>query len=218
MNTKSYKYPLLNDEDWLRHQYLYLGKSTRQIASLAGAKTCNSARQALLRHGIKVRSVSEGLTHGREEDGLTLDRSLIEGCLLGDGSLICFNPKSRDSSPYFKTKHTDYNHVRYVAQCLFGNRWSERIDADRQDYRGNDYCSYAVRSLSNPLLRPLFEEWYPDWNDYRKVVPRSIRVDAKVLLHWFLDDGNSYQRRPESRTKQICITLCSECFAKEDQE
>jgi len=37
-----------------------------------------------------------------------------------------------------------------------------------------------------------------------------------MLLHWFLDDGNSYVRK--RKTKQVCIVLCSESFSRIDQE
>jgi len=33
-----------------------------------------------------------------------------------------------------------------------------------------------------------------------------------------MDDGSSYQRRKSNKTKQITITLCTECFTKENQQ
>jgi len=33
-----------------------------------------------------------------------------------------------------------------------------------------------------------------------------------------MDDGTSYQRRKNSKTKQITIILCSECFTQKNQQ
>src|SRR4051812_15045126 len=53
---QSFKYDLLNDKDWLYQKYVIEKISTEEIARLAGAKTANSARQALIRFGIELRN------------------------------------------------------------------------------------------------------------------------------------------------------------------
>lgn len=60
MNNKSYKYPLLNDHDWLYKNYITNSLSTNKMRDMVGCKTSNSVRQALIRHGISLRNISEG--------------------------------------------------------------------------------------------------------------------------------------------------------------
>ncbi|KKM21887.1 hypothetical protein LCGC14_1630980, partial [marine sediment metagenome] len=81
---QSFKYDILNDKDYLFQKYIVEGLSTEDIALLAGAKTPNSARQALLRFGIVVRNGREGQVYKREGDGFSLNKEtqqIIEGGL-----------------------------------------------------------------------------------------------------------------------------------------
>jgi len=72
--------------------------------------------------------------------------------------------------------------------------------------------------LSHKDLKPLYKKWYPKSNDYKKVIPEDVDISPVSLLNWFMDDGTSYQRRKNSKTKQIVIVLCSECFTKKNQQ
>lgn len=68
-------------------------------------------------------------------------------------------------------------------------------------------------------LKDLYNKWYPENNNYKKLVPRDINIDSTVLLHWYLDDGYSYHRvRKNQNKKQIVSGLCTQSFNKEDQE
>lgn len=80
-------YAELNDVDWLQQKYEVEGLSTKQITELVGARTPNSVRQALIRHGIAVRSVRDGWIRRQRDDGFKIDPSVLTGILLGDGGL-----------------------------------------------------------------------------------------------------------------------------------
>lgn len=216
MANYSFKYPLLNDRTWLYQQYVLEKKSTIEIASLAGAKTANSARQALLRNNIKVRTVGEGLTCDREDEGFVLDKEVIEGCLLGDGFLRKWNPGSDNSYPYFKKRNKYYDHVLYVAKQVFPHTYQDKVKEHCEKHDGSDYTVFSMNSLSHKELLPFYKKWYPGDNDFQKVVPEDIEITNKVLLHWFLDDGCSWIRR--DRNNAVVIVLCSESFVKNDQE
>jgi len=47
-------------------------------------------------------------------------------------------------------------------------------------------------------------------------VPYDINITPTVLLHWFMDDGSTTQRRKDSKTKQIITTFCTESFSYAD--
>ena len=206
----------LNNSHWLREQYIDNGLSTIDIARLAGAKTPNSARQALLRHNIPVRDYREGQVHNRAHDFI-LNESVIAGCLLGDGYLIKSNKESRIAAPYFAKANKYLEHIQYVASFLF-------VEPDKFITPGTSICRGVecpvvhLRSHTDERLREIYEKWYPASNGYKKVVPTDLVLDETVLLHWFLDDGSSYRRRKDSPVKQITITFACESFTKTEQE
>jgi len=210
----SYKYPQLNDKDWLHQKYVVEQLSTVKIGELVGAKRANSVRQALIRQGIPVRSVSDGLTCNRENDFFVLNQEVIEGCLLGDGFLRAHNPDSDNSYPYFSKRNINYDHIAYVAKNVFSKNWKQRVRENNEKFEARRYVIFSLRSYSHKELKPLFNRWYIDGT---KIVPEDIDLTPTVLLHWFMDDGNSYQRRKESKTKQVDITFCCESFSKSEQ-
>lgn len=72
---------------------------------------------------------------------------------------------------------------------------------------------HEFRTRATPLLYDDYHRWY---NNNIKRVPRDIQITPTVLLHWFMDDGSAYHRRPVSPTKQVIITLSCECFVVDD--
>lgn len=192
---QSFKYDILNDKEWLYQKYIVEQLSTESITELIGAKTCNTVRQALLRYDIPVRTVSDGLTIGREDDGFHLDeytQQLIEGGLLGDAYMGSYNPSSDYSYPSFKRKNKFYDHVLYVISEL--GMASDRIRKEEQTLNNKKYQAFSSRTLTHKSLLPVFREWYPAWNNYKKVVPKDLVLTPLIVLHWFLDDGTSSWR------------------------
>lgn len=216
---KSVKYPQLNDKDWLYQKYITEKQSLDDIVALVGAKTSNSVAQALRRFDLEVRSISDGLTRNRVDDGFKINQSVIDGCLLGDGFLRTYNRESDKSYPAFYKKNIHYNHVLYVGNLLFSNEAASRVRQFINHLNGKEFPCCGIRSLSHKSLKPFYERWYPASNNYIKLVPRDIQIDEVVLLHWFLDDGtSSYRVRNGKITTQVKLSFCSESFTKEDQE
>jgi len=219
------KYHQLNDKEWLYNKYIIEELSTNDITKIVGAKTQNSVRQHLIKHGIEVRSISEGLTIGRKDDGFIINLPVIEGCLLGDGYLNSYNKESDLSYPCFLKKNKNYDHIKFVSQLLFGEKWEMRISEGDRILNNKRFNYFSIRSLSNKDLMPVFRRWYPEWNDYKKVIPEDLEVSSELMLHLFLDDGCSCLRKrkklgksPKIKERQIIITLCTECFSEKDQK
>jgi len=220
-HTYTSRYENLNDKNWLYQKYIIEKKSIREISKLCGCKTCNSVRQSLIRHDIPVRSISDGITCNRDDDFCLSKEALqvINGSLLGDGSLRKYNNESDRSYPCFYKKNKFRDHVEYVAKSLFPANFNKYFRTDTIFKFGKFLTYYGVRTYCQKCLLGLFKKWYPKSNDYKKVVPRCIKLTPLVLLNWFMDDGNSYRRKGYGRkSRQILITLCSESFIKEDQE
>lgn len=211
----SRKYPLLNDKDWLQQKYVEEKLSTVQITPLVGAKTCNSVRQALIRHGIPVRSVSEGLTCNRKDDGFILNHDVLIGCLLGDGGLSKWNPVSEKSNPCFYKKNKYYDHVQYVGQQLMGDLWQTRYIPEYRLLNGKNLLYHRIDTLSHKELLPIYRDWYPQGNNFKKIVPIGFKLTPISILHWFMDDGSTSFRQDRD---SIVMTLCSESFSQDENE
>lgn len=216
------KYELLNNKEWLTQKYVEEKLGTRVIAKLAGAKTANSARQALIKYGITVRNISDGLTV-KNNDHFVLDEEVVIGSLLGDGYFVIWNSESKESYPRFEKKNIHKDHIGLVAEAIFSINPMDRIEESNGiGCTGKPCTIFSIRSFAHKELKPWYDKWYPLSSGRKKVVPRDIEITPAVLLHWFLDDGNSYRRKANGKdrrpSRQILIRLCSESFTKEDQE
>lgn len=217
MTNYSYKYPLLNDKDWLHNKYVVDKLSTNQIALLAGAKTCNSARQALHRAGIPVRSISEGLIINNYGYGFILNEPVINGCLLGDGSLNKWN-KENTFGTYFYKKNKYESHIRLVGDSIFGDK-NYPIKSDRTKYTYKEKTElktyYKISTGVQSELNQLYEKWYPKHKNFKKSIPLDLNLCNIALLHWFLDDGFSYILKDGRRTS---IVFCTERYSEIEVE
>jgi len=212
------KYELLNNKNWLYQKYIIEGLSGKEISKIIGAKNGSSVTCHLKKHGIEVRSVSDGLTLGRVEDGFVLNMPVIEGCLMGDGSMLSANPKSDFSYPYFSKTNKNYDHVKFVSKILFPEKWEERIKIQIRNKSGKIFNYFSFKSLVHKELMKTYRKWYPPENNYKKIIPYDLELSSEMLLHWFMDDGCSCQVRKWSKTKQIIINLCTHGFEKKYQE
>lgn len=213
----SYKYPLLNDESWLREQYFDKGFSTVTIGEMVQAKDSNSVRQALIRFGITPRNPHEGQVYLRHHD-FNLDMDIINGCMLGDGYMRKHKKESVVCVPYFTKKNKFLDHVQYVASFLFDEP-DKFITSTTGMCLGKEFPIYVLRGHTDDRLTEIYEKWYPASNNYKKIVPLDLKLNERILLHWFMDDGSSYRRKGYGRrSKQIVISFACESFTKEEQE
>lgn len=213
MANYSYKYPLLNDSSWLYQKYIVEQLSLNNIVPLVGAKTTNSISQALRRFDIPVRTKSEGLTNNRVSDGFVLNQEVIDGCLLGDGYLTKWNKQSDNSFPIFKKRNANKDHVEYVSTIL--GLSLDNVKFEQTKLNGKLFDAYILRTLAYKELLPIYKKWYPEDNNFKKVVPSDIIITPTVLLHWFMDDGCTWIRKDRKGTP-IVGAISSESFSKED--
>lgn len=209
-------YPELNDEAWLREQYLTKRLSAKQIGKLVGVKTSNSVRQALKKYQIPVRTLESSLYDFKADDGFVLNMPVLTGCLLGDGFMKVYNRQSNTSYPSFRKKNKHLDHIQFVASRLFSGSFEDRLGECWTTLNGKRFMTHTVTSQSRKDLLPLFRSWYPESNQFKKLVPRDIDINPEALLHWFLDDGSSYMRTRGYR--EIVIRLSSEGFSRSDNE
>lgn len=212
----SYKYPHLNDDEWLYTKYVIEGMGTSAIALLLGIKSSNSVREALIRANIPVRDFRESQIYNRDDDGFIINYDVITGCLLGDGYLRCYNKNSEYSAPYFSKTNKFKDHIQYVASKIYEYNQDNWISLSRNKCNGKVLNYWSIRTLSHDSLTPLYNKWYPLSNNRRKTIPDDLIITPDVMLHWFLDDGSTYQRK--RKTKQVYGILCTECFTLDEHK
>lgn len=207
------KYNLVNNKDWLYEQYITLKKSAKQIAKEVGYKSSNSIRQSLIRNNIPIRSYSSAqrINH---IDNIKIDIEVLDGTLLGDGYLSGRKKSNSDICPSFNKKNKFLDHVEYIRDILLPN-----VEI-KTGYRflkktGKEYVSHMVYSNRTEKLIPFYDRWYPEWNNFKKVVPEDITITPTVLLHWFLDDGSTTYC---GNKKNPMIIFCSESFTEEENQ
>lgn len=211
-------YPQLDDRSWLLKRYVEDGSSLIEIGDEIG---CNRSlvRKYLLRYGVRIRTTRESALLRREDDGFICDRPVLDGCLLGDASLISNRKTDEGCPPYFSKQNVHRDHVEFVSSALF----SGRIDRVRDCSGPNPLCKsgfserHRVTSLTHDCLLPIFREWYPPSNGYNKCIPPSVTVDPRSLLHWFMDDGTSRVIECK-RGRRVVLYFCTESFSMDDQE
>ena len=207
----SYKYQILNDKQWLYDQYVVNKLSTNQIASLINCKASNTIRQALIRHGIGVRNVSDGLTINN--DPITINASVIDGSLLGDGWLKRWNKTSDLSLPYFTKKNKYKDHVEYITNAILPTDSNYKcITPVINKCKENTFIYYQLKTPVSASLLSFYDRWYSTGS---RQPPDDVVIDNISMLNWFLDDGSSYLRKRNSKTKQVTITLSCEGFTPE---
>lgn len=230
---KDSKYALLNDKDWLFNEYVDKKHSTLRIAKDLGAKSCNSARQFLMKNNIELRTIREGLLvsedvyYIRKDEGFILNSPVIDGGLLGDASLGISNRESDHCAPYFYRKNKYLQHVLWAGSQIFNGDPFEKLYLDFTTIDGVMRCYYKIQTNTHESLTPFYKRWYPKSNPYKskkpyeKIIPEDVDISPLSLLHCFLDDGCTYRRKREyerSVKKQIYIWLCLECFPRDNLE
>jgi len=223
------KYPLLNDESWIRQKHLVEKVSIGVLVKLSGAKQVNSVLQAFKKFDIEAIPHESCLVFLPNVKALPLDNNLkinidvINGCLLGDAWLETHNKKSDNSNPSFNKRNKFHDHVSLINSLLFED--SKKIIEEWHCINDKKLRYWKISSFCDKRLLLIFRKWYPEWNNYKKVIPDDIEINNILLLHWFLDDGSSSYRNRNyeklgwiQRKKQIILTFCTECFEKENQQ
>lgn len=123
------------------------------------------------------------------EDGLSPEqRSLLVGCLLGDGRLEC---RSRSATARFRVHHAErhkkylfwkYNLLKpWVDRSPWQTEWTDRRN-------GMTYVSWFFHTRTTSAFTPWFHLFYPDGT--KRVSERIVElIDPMALSVWFMDDG-----------------------------
>jgi hypothetical protein len=218
-------YKELNDREWLIENYEKKLRSCLNISKELGCNN-NAVRQALIKHNISVRNPSQAqLTHSTTD--LKINRSVLDGSLMGDAFLHKWR-KSDKSLACLLKKNKNLDHLTWFANYFEDSPKIKQVDHYLKATE-KSYMFYVYRTTVDPQLEEYYKRWYPESNNYKKIIPDDIIIDEMFLLHWFLDDGYSHLRDRTneflkigkgwtSKTKQVTLGFCTECFELDQQQ
>ncbi|HAI22383.1 TPA: hypothetical protein DCL92_01105 [Candidatus Collierbacteria bacterium] len=124
-------------------------------------------------------------------------KSLIEGCLLGDGYMRCKTNAHLQITHSIKQK--DYVDWKY-------ENLSEFILTPPKSYKGNG-TRIGYRFFTRSL--PVFTNYFLRFYKKQKIIPKDLNLTALTLAVWYMDDG--------SKSGRSCY-LNTQKFTSVDQE
>ena len=207
---------LLDDYSWLKEKYVNEGLSLRKICELAGVSHANTIKRKLNRFGIKLRGPRESHMVGKEECFI-LDCEVLNGTLLGDGC-ICKQSKTKESSPRYSKYSSKEDYSFHVASLLHKTP-EKRIFPVTKKIDNDFFEGYSFRTNTSNLLIPFYDKWYPESNNYKKIIPNDLILTPRMILYWFMDDGFSiYKDKYLGSQNHVIGAFCSESFTKNENE
>lgn len=178
------------------------GSSIREIANKLGASYI-SLRQYFVRNKFNIRTQSGYIGLRFKGERFTSEElEVINGCLLGDGSLY---QRKYTSSLSYRCKHKSI--CKSLSSSLPRLYRTEPRRCSYVDKRTNkEYVSYQIDSISNFHFHELRQKWYPNG---KKIIPRDLVLTPETCYWWYLGDGSSGNNS---------LVICTNGFAVSDVE
>lgn len=200
-------YKLNLDEPKIAYEYLS-GKNFSEIAKLIGCSK-GTIRNILIRNNIKIRSLSDALKSKRNTALSSNQKQIIEGLLLGDGSVL-----RRGATPYFRLKSIQKEFVHHV-KAMFPFDFNDYTEKPCTRIINGRECnckrSYTIESPVDNALENYRNSWYVN---NVKIIPRDLTLTPIICKYWFYSDGwTCYTNKTK---KCVRIGLCTDCFTKDE--
>lgn len=139
-----------------------------------------------------------------------MNLSLLDGLLLGDGSLWLppIDGPRRACNSYYRQSSVSLDWLVDLRDQMaaMGLRASTRHDRTHVCKSGRESEIWWLQAQAHPTFSEQAHRWYPQ---RRKVCPNDVRLDRVSLLHWYLGDGTM----KASNRKRRFAMLCTEGFA-----
>lgn len=117
--------------------------------------------------------------HAKQQSFTDLEREVVLGCLLGDGTL------SRAGKQYrLRVEHAeqDRDYVLWKYELL-----RRFCMSDVQTVKQHRSCRFGT--VGHPHLTQLRQEWYRP----SKIVPSGMQLTPLMVAIWFMDDGTKHR-------------------------
>lgn len=140
-----------------------------------------------------------------------IQKQVLDGCLLGDGSMIMHKKAKNACFQYLSSskEHVEAVHKHFKEFCT--ENFNEVKRGEYFDKRTNKtYVHYYFRTKLLPIFTVQYNRWYKDV----KIVPNDVIISGLSCLYWYLGDGelessHGYIKlHTNSFTKKECESLC----------
>ena len=110
----------------------------------------------------------------------------FDGNMLGDGCIVYKNKTCKAPRYIHYSKHPSYLSWLSTNLSYLENRpiWNKTYKDNRTH---KVYECYWMGTKSGMFFRKQRERWYVG---SKKILPKDLIVDKRLLLHWYLDDGS----------------------------
>ena len=133
---------------------------------------------------------------GRATVFTTKEHEIIEGLMLGDGSMEC---QEGHSTPRLSLISTEHEFTCYVENSMGLQFHKHERPQGTQTLNGHIYNkkrAWVIRSLTDKGLWPYRSRWYGDSPDHRqhrgvKRVPEDLVLTPLVMRIWMYGDGST---------------------------
>lgn len=142
-----------------------------------------------------------------------IERKLVIGSLLGDGSLRIAN---RSINPTFNEKHSIKQDKYLLWKADILSRFEPRIYRYSNIRKNKEHHGIQLRTLSSPAFLDLYKDFY---NNSKKNVPQHIidEIDPFILSIWLQDDGSCVNNKPNSRNRNPSFYISTLGFPLDTQ-
>lgn len=143
-----------------------------------------------------------------------LQQKILEGCLLGDGSLII---GKNAKNAYFSYISSQKEHCDFIAKyflefskdTVYENGSIQREVFDKRTNK--TYITNTFRTKSLSCFTEIYHKWY---KDKTKIVPKDLVLNNINCLYWYIGDGCLLKIKNKSGD----IKLATYAFLKEEVE
>lgn len=172
---------------------LYKKMSTCEIAKKYGV-TQRAVSTKLKRAGIEIRGLQEAQNLKANHITISHDiKNLIEGNLLGDGS-IHYAPNKKSFCYRHSEKHKEM--LNYLINKF------KKVGVDSLKLSKDRLGYYRFTTKYYREFKYFRDRWYPDGI---REIPKDLNITPDMLKYWYLGDG-SYNNKSKSQN----ITLCND--------
>ncbi len=132
-------------------------------------------------------------------------KELIDGLLLGDGSL---DKRAKNARYRHSCKHKEY--IEYIIKELFSFGICTETIYDKDNGYGTGRV-FQCYSKIHKNLTTQYERWYID---KKKTLPSDLILTPLILLHWYIGDGGFDSDKGYLRQ----ISIAAHNFSFEERE
>lgn len=119
--------------------------------------------------------------------------NILSASMLGDGHILKKYPRFQLGQ---KIQNQEY--VKWIYDLF--QPYSSNLYVDNSNAL---YPSSRMYTHTHPSFIDLRSKWY---NNSRKIIPKDLKLNKEIILHWYLQDGYNHQ-------KKKCIRISTNCFS-----